>query len=518
MKKISILITFVVLLISCTKTDFGKDIAELKSQVSLLQSQIGILQKTTDSLNNELKLTKSQITVMNGKIDSLYKKIDLVNTQIGSLTSELNSKISTLSSQTVTQQNETSKSILDLISQITTLQKELSDLTKQISAEKALQIQLLGYEIVPVDSRLKSTGEGVITVPVVIINYLPTLDGVYLDKYKTINSNGTWNDSYRYSIERAKTKILTEKIIEKKYIEQGTRYHDYGTNTVKPYVNIDVVAYINVSDIKYVKVDSSMVDTLGNGTKVKSYFYRLDFNELLTRINLKNYVENLGVKEVWFTSFTKEIGEYSYGVPESNMAGPYGNISNGGLPNIPTYNKTYVMYGFNGWRGVDTDLHNRGHQIERQMKELDYNTWLNFTKGNAGIITHWAPNSLNSYEYGNKSFAKSDIQTWKPSGGTLVDVNVYTWLNKTYSFESQINMIAPGAFATGIVDYSKDISYPNANQLMGATTEVKYHVFWWQSMPGYQNGIVDGGKTVTNWWDIFYNWDDAKRTGKKLLN
>ena len=52
--------------------------------------------------------------------------------------------------------------------------------------------------------------------------------------------------------------------------------------------------------------------------------------------------------------------------------------------------------------------------------------------------------------------------------------------------------------------------------MMGATTEIKYHVFWWQSIPGFNNGIVDGTKKITNWWDIFYNWDNANNNKTKL--
>ena len=299
MRKVSILIVLVTILISCTKTDFGKDISELKSQVSLLQSQIGLLQKTTDSLNNELKLTKSQITVINGKIDSLYKKIDLVNTQISSLTSDLNSKISSLSSQTIAQQNETNKSILDLISQITTLQKELSDLTKQINSERALQIQLLGYEIVPVDSRLKSTGRGEIRVPVVIVNYIPTSDGKYLDRWKTFDPRVVWDDIHKLTMTRVNEKLLKEKIIDKNSIEEGTRFRDYGKNVTKPYVDIDVVAYINVYDLKLIKVGTRMVDTTTNDSDdginnpVVIDWHKIDFNELFERINLKTYVTTI---------------------------------------------------------------------------------------------------------------------------------------------------------------------------------------------------------------------------------
>ena len=76
---------------------------------------------------------------------------------------------------------------------------------------------------------------------------------------------------------------MTEKIIEKNYIEQGSKYHDYGTNTVKPYINIDVVGYINVSKVNYIKSDSAYIDTVGNGVKVKQYYYKIDFNTFLNK-------------------------------------------------------------------------------------------------------------------------------------------------------------------------------------------------------------------------------------------
>ncbi len=523
-----ILIFGVILFFSCAKTDSGKVIAEIKNQITLLQGQVELLQKTTDSINIELKSTKTQIVIINSKIDSLFKRIDLINNQLSTLTSDLNSKISLLNSQTTTQQNETNKSILDLISQITSLQKELTDLTKQIALEKELQIKVNGYEMLPVDPLLKSNGKGVITVPVVIINYIPTVDGIYLDTSRTFNSSIPWDDIHKYTVDRAKKKILSEKIIQKHYVEEGSKFRDYGTNKVKPYINIDVVAYINIKDVKLIPTQRRMVD-LTIGTKddginnpVSIEWNLIDFNELLTRINLKNYVENLGVKEVWFTSFPRENGiNNCYNVAESNMAGPNGDISNGGnasLTDLPVYSKTYVVYGFNGWRGVDTDLHNRGHQIESQMKHIDMITWNKFAKTpyNDGVITHYPPNAKNAYEYGNLTSSKSDITSWKPSGGTLEDVNVYSWINKTYEFEKQINMISVNQFSSGVIDYSKDLlTWPD--KITGYTPEVKYHVFWWQSMPGYNNTIEDNGKKITNWWDIFYNWDDAKKLNKKLI-
>jgi uncharacterized protein YoxC len=521
MKKIYYLL-IVILTVGCTKNDFGKEIAELKNEVSILRGQIGTLQKTTDSLNNELKLTKSQIIVINGKIDSIYKKIDLVNTQISSLTSDLNSKISALSSQTTTQQEETNKLILDLIKQITTLQKELSDLTKQINTERLNQIQLNGFEIVSVDPRLKSNKKGVITVPVVIVNYIPTSDGKYLDRWRTFNSNVIWDDIHKLTMTRVNEKILKEKIIDKYSIEEGTRFRDYGKNVTKPYVDIDVVAYINVYDLKLIKVGTRMVDTTMNDSDdginnpVAIDWHKIDFNELFERINLKNYVNNLNTKEVWFTSFTKESGVYSYNVAETSMSPSLTsvdpvNISNGGMniTDLPRYNKTYVVYGSNGWRGVDTDLHVRGHQIERQLDYLSIidrsNTYYGYYAKNRNTIggfTHTPVNTTTQYDYNNTSSVSSDITTWKPSGGVSVNTNNLSWLNQTYTFSNE--MVAPNTYATGNVDWNKN-------------AEVKWFIYWWQSIPGLNNSITDGNKTVNNWWDLYYNWDDAIKNKTKLV-
>ena len=101
--------------------------------------------------------------------------------------------------------------------------------------------QTTGVEIVSVDPALKSKHKGVITVPVVIINYVPIKQGTdglyYLNKDLTLNSNLPYDAPHKMLFDRAKTKILTDKIIEKNAIEEGSRFRDYATNTVKPYVD-----------------------------------------------------------------------------------------------------------------------------------------------------------------------------------------------------------------------------------------------------------------------------------------
>jgi hypothetical protein len=356
-------------------------------------------------------------------------------------------------------------------------------------------------EIVRVDSRLRKTNTGVINVPIVIVNFLPqTNDGKFIDPKRTLDSGQPWDAPFQYTVDRAKSKILAERIIEKNAIEEGTRFRDYGADKAKKYINIDVVAYINVKNIKL------------RGKTV-------DFIDLFAKINLKDHVERLGVKEVWFTFFLKSD---LFDVPESNMSpklgASYGDVSNSyrELDDLPRYNKTYVVYGNNGWRGVDTDLHNRGHQLEMEMMHIDgvNRIWLDkFAKVGRGGNTHWTPNSSKDYDWANTTFVKSDIATWKPSGGTFVDVNVNTWVSKRYPFEKKISMTAPSRFATGQNDFTND-------------APTKWFIYWWQSVPGLNNGITDtqgiGSSakkiTLTNWWDLFYNFDEAMTQKKKLFN
>jgi hypothetical protein len=180
---------------------------------------------------------------------------------------------------------------------------------------------------------------------------------------------------------------------------------------------------------------------------------------------------------------------------------------------LPIYNNTYIVYGFEGTRGSDTDLHNRGHQIETQMTHIDNSEkvmfggnrlvptffWRDFVGwdpvsdrplGRSGC-THMPPNTTKDYDYSNKTIVKSDIMTWKPNGGTLVDVNSDTWSNIKYKYS-----LGP---------------YMNDSQ-------VKWLIFWFQSIPGKDNGISYGTKQITNWWDIFYSWDETVRNRKTLYN
>jgi hypothetical protein len=244
--------------------------------------------------------------------------------------------------------------------------------------------------------------------------------------------------------------------------------------------------------------------------------FQPDYFDVFTKINLENLVNNNGVKEVWF-SLRPLSSEYPVvkdtlsngltaanfiNLPESNMSSPTGDVSNSyRISNdLPVYNKTYVVYGYNIETSPANNIHNRGHQIEAQFSKIDGRWWgigSSQTDGYADSThlgwTHCPPNTTKGYDWDNKTLTLSDIEDWKPSGGTKKLINSDRWLNT--SLQNYPSLISTKD------DYNKDPQY-------------KWLIFWMQSMPGYNNGITG----VNDWWDLFYNWDNTIKNSSKLNN
>src|SRR5690606_33745046 len=100
--------------------------------------------------------------------------------------------------------------------------------------------------------------------------------------------------------------------------------------------------------------------------------YKIDYQKILTEHAICTYVTKHNVSHVYIWAYS------GYGSPtgeirawESNMSGPYGNISNSYWEDdMPHCGKTYVVYVFNYGRGTAEALHSWGHQIEREMNAV----------------------------------------------------------------------------------------------------------------------------------------------------
>jgi hypothetical protein len=250
-------------------------------------------------------------------------------------------------------------------------------------------------------------------------------------------------------------------------------------------------------------------------------WYRPDYYKLLSRdecrtstdiqgitydcnlsINICDYVDNNGVKEVWMWGYHGGITE---GV-ESNMSmgtdsqafwnhGTYGDVSNSErTDDLPVCRKTYTLYGFNYMR-VDTaaaNIHNQMHQFESVFGWLNQDLfWDQYVGpfenyGNPNTEEtfyrcgwcHYPPNGASDYDYANTHYVWTDCFDWRPGGtGTKEYVNCEKWNCKEGGFDT----------------------------------------LWMQSIPNEGNTLTYNGNPLRNWWEFFVALDSALQAGNNLV-
>ena len=381
------------------------------------------------------------------------------------------------------------------------------------------EVYINNIEFEDVEESFISDNIGKIKVPIVIVNIYRTNDGI------THNDTIAPSDYFNIvnpSLVNLKARIKNTLFATKKAIELGTAFRDYGRNEVANYISIDTKAYINI----YTNEDNTYLTKLSYTGK-RTYNY----NQLFDDLNLEEIINGESIKEVWITEFAYgefpslvENGLYNSGkdstIPESNMSSPYtGDISNSYRvqDDLPIYESTYVVYGNSGHRNLDTNIHNRGHQIEQQLSFIEKNKvngeelfWNKFVgvdfdengidyysstpNGRSGNCHH-PPNADYDYDYCNSSNILSDILNWTPQGGNTSPVNCETWTSIKYNIPA--------------------VQYYNISN-----DEVQWLITWFQSIPGFENNIdyVRNGNNfkLSNWWDLFFNWDNAIINDKTL--
>ena len=321
-------------------------------------------------------------------------------------------------------------------------------------------------------------------MPVAIITYLPTLNGLNLDATESGTST---------SLATMRSSILTMNKRVKFMLEEGSRFRGYNDAQARPSLGYRVVKNLIV------------YEPLPPGKSAGSGAWFPDYNQILNRWGGQQLVEQQGVKEFWVWGYhTGKI------VPvESNMSSPTtGDISNSYRFNddLPVYDRTYVLYNYNFSRSQAEAVHNHGHQLEAILSHVnqlqDGNTSLfwdkfcgrntngTFQQGRCGN-THFPPNASADYDYTNTTLVLSDCEDWKPDGsGVKKSVNSQTWGGLPY------------AWPTGT-------SIPQR-------TESQYYIYWMQNMPGHRNGIRMGDRVMRNWWEFTADWDRAIREARGL--
>lgn len=374
--------------------------------------------------------------------------------------------------------------------------------------EKQISINITPIEeVTTIDNFLSSPANGYkVYIPVVVINYYPTLNGIDIDTKRAPSFGGL----DPITIDQLKARTIDLLKMTKFGIEEGSKFRGYNNPTAIGDVGVKVIKYFNLYEIRKVKLDP--------GYKT----YSPDFKDIFNKLNLKNIVNNLGAKEVWF-SLRPLSPEYPIvteqnldpenfmNVWESDMSSPVtSDISNSdrSKDDLPIYTKSYVVYGYNLHRTYAENLHNRGHQIESQLsyidltpsKELFWNKFVGFTTTSSGYkpfgrngMTEYPPNTVIAYDWDNSTLVETDIENWQPNGGTKLALNNKRWNDKKYNYPPLSTMT-----------------------VQENDPQFKWLIYWFQSIPNSTNQIFFNGNKLENWWDLFYNWDDAVEKNKTL--
>ena len=336
--------------------------------------------------------------------------------------------------------------------------------------------------------------------------------GVLVIKYFPLDGSGTNLDSGITGINQPLSQIrsyvdnLTTQGITQ--MTNGTKFRGYKNNTSQPAINYQVTA---------TKEYLIALPVSNNAIPWNPSAFRPDYNQILTKENICNYVDNQNVKQVWLWGYHHGNIEPA----ESNMAmgtnsqsfwnhSGYGDVSNSEQTNdMPTCKKTYTLYNYNYGRGLGEMLEDHGHQIEALFRFVDDPMWTQYQyphgETNPAVInrcgwTHSPPNSGNwfgdrgQYDWFDKTIVKSDCEDWKPDGGGLAkDTNCNTWFEPFYS-----------------------TSY--TNKVCQEDGGVAFKVWWMQNIPGKSNNLNSQGKILRNWWDFYADFDAAIAVKKSLTS
>lgn len=341
-----------------------------------------------------------------------------------------------------------------------------------------------------------------------IIEYFPRKKGIHTVKVLSISFIPPDSTNSKLDVNLTGENILIEE--KRQYIAslnhqagekltEASRFHGYKDANAEAYLTYQIVDHIE---------NLSPIPGSNNKPYPSANTYRPDYRGILEKVNICNYVDKLGVSQVW-------LWGYHFGgiePVESNMSmgkksssywnkNAYGDISNSeGTDDMPICESTYTLYNYNYNRGLGEILEDHGHHIEALFKYLDPNLYDLFvnphgedrSQVNRCGWTHSPPNVNKGTEYvwDSDKVVYSDCEDWRPRGiGKVSEVSCRNW-------------------------FKRDCS-PSKNENSSAGS-VLFKVWWMQNLPGYNSGLMLEGKPLRNIWDFYKDLDKALSEGAYL--
>jgi len=296
------------------------------------------------------------------------------------------------------------------------------------------------------------------TIPILLLHYFPARRG-RIDRTVTGDV-----DAPRAQIRRHVAQT-TRAVIDA--LTRGSTYHGYKDPQAQPSLRYHVV------DVR--EFDEPLPTWRKPGHRVPM----TDYNAILARVDIAHWVLERQVKEVWIWGYHGNVVD----LWESNMAGPFGDISNSDRDphDLPILDQTYTVYHYNYGRGTSEAVENHMHQIEAILRHVDAALfWGKFVgqpgEGRCGW-SHYPPNGVRDYDWHNRTPIWTDIEDWRPDGsGQKQFLNCARW---------------------------------NCDSL-------QWFIYWMQNLPGADNGLTHRGRPLTNWWTFIGDFDRAMAQGLRL--
>jgi hypothetical protein len=296
-------------------------------------------------------------------------------------------------------------------------------------------------------------------IPVLLIHYFP-VHGDRIDRRVTGDVAAPLDQVRRH------TRRTTQQVIDA--LESGSAYRRY-KNPHAP------------SSLRYeLRGNLEFLEPLPTSPKPGHRVPMTDYNAIMHRVNIAEWVEGWGIKEVWLWGYHGGVID----LWESNMAGPFGDISNSDRDphDLPVLSKSYTVYHYNYGRGPSEAVEDHMHQIEAVLRHVDPHLfWDKFVgrpgEGRCGW-SHYPPNAVRDYDWNNPAHIWTDIEDWRPDGGQRQRLNAARWRGDSLT----------------------------------------WFIYWMQNLPGHANGITYRGRPLTNWWRFIGDFDAAMRQGFGLVN
>lgn len=299
----------------------------------------------------------------------------------------------------------------------------------------------------------------VYTIPTLIISYFPAKNG-------RIDRTITRDVDAPLEVIRRHTQQATRRVVEA--LELGSMYHGYKDAAALP-------------SMRYALLETmEFLEPLPVYRKAGHRVPMTDYNAIMDRIDVRHWIEERGVKEIWIWGYHGGVID----LWESNMAGPYGDISNSDrdLRDLPVLSQTYTVYHYNYGRGPSEAVEDHIHQIEAVLRHVDPHLFWDKFVGQVGEgrcgWAHFPPNGRRDYDWANPTYVWSDIEDWTPEGsGPRQRLNCNRWRGDSLT----------------------------------------WFIYWMQNLPGANNGLIYRGRPLTNWWKFIGDFDGMMSRGLGLV-